>query len=47
LRIITCGIIPHDVIFCNKPLHLVGFKSLGVVRGDSMRNSKVIYDMSL
>jgi hypothetical protein len=47
LRIITRRIIPHDVIFCNKPLYLVGFESLGVVRSDSMRNTKAIYDMLL
>jgi hypothetical protein len=47
LRIITHGIISRDVIFFNKPLHLTGFESLGVVGGDSTRNSKGMYDMSL
>jgi hypothetical protein len=47
LRIIIGGIIPRDVIFCNKPLHLVGFENLGIVRADSTRNAKAIYDMSL
>jgi hypothetical protein len=45
LRIITQGVIPCDVIFCNKPLHLGGFESLGTIGGDSMRKSKMIYDM--
>jgi hypothetical protein len=47
VRIITRGVIPCDVIFCNKHLHLVGFESLGIVGGDSTRNAKAIYDMSL
>jgi hypothetical protein len=47
LRIITCRIIPREVIFCNKPLHLVRFENLGIVRSDSTRNAKAIYDVSL
>jgi hypothetical protein len=34
IRIIARGIIPRDIILCNKPLQLVGFESLGVVRFD-------------
>jgi hypothetical protein len=47
LRIIIRGVIPCDVTFCNKSLHLVGLESFGIVGGDSMRNSKAIYNMSL
>ena len=47
LRVIAGGVVPLDLVLLREPVHLVGLEGLAVVRGDPMRYSKAIYDVSL